>query len=1037
MFLAIGLFVASMAGCLIYLGQPPVGVKPMTAADVYAARLKMAGSPPSAESAPRALPWKQTVRLAVGGLGYATDGENRDLGDLITAQLSSAKGLELIERQELNAALNEGALNLSGLVRAKDAVHAGKLLRADWFLLGTKAEINGASCLVVRLVDARSGITRDGAVFVQTEMPTLAAEVADFVRQQRQIAAEAKPRVYLAIGSFQDLSANNRQADFPQQLRGYLIGAFQHSRLTLLEREYADLLLQEMELDLAGMTEEGGTNTVEPMQSAFWLVDGAYQSYETAQREMEMELQVRRIFGTMARVSIKAPTAEGLCGRVKDAIDRVMNGNTLSIIPTRMSEIRAQLNAGQHLMVPEEKTLSFLTLGVLEYPEGLLLPTWNMDPYRAARTKRNLQEAMRAFRTVLLLDPDNHEAKIDLSACLRVFDHPDEACHYYRQIIEDPVQDRWTAIAGAALAASFQQNPGAAVDFFESAAKDTTNATAAAFYRQHAEAAAALAPTRGSENERLADERLFREMQSFRDSLKEVNPPNPYEFEFGTGEYVRSFGDRVQGAERLAALVPEVKKRYPEMEPYFVAAAVGYQEDTNAPIVSGCQKTLGELKDHPEQIFAPKQFWNFAEHNIFDWAFAHKMYPLAVEVDEAATQNGAGHKTFEELERDKIGVNLALSYVRLQQWAKALPIFESYSNHAVISWVSGNGTLVLTDKEAARCRAKLGLSPVSDPREFQVHDTCLPFPSPWVFTVDDVGLWIAGPDQLLHLDFNLKTNVAVDLPSPSTFPTCVSTGGSQVWIGTQNAGLFEYDKATRDFRHLTQNNGLLMDEIACLHLSGTTLWIGYGAVGDSDGGVGKLDLPTHQLTSFSRSLKAPGRQEQPPAGSVISIVDGAPGELWLLTADFGLHRYRVEDQVWESPQHVLEARAGITTYGLVSAEIVSDPKQVAVGKKWNPGSLLGWGALGVDMFDLESKQWRSLDAVDGLPSGTVTAVALDGNDLWAGGLGYIAVIDVPQGKVRKLARVNTCCFEQMEIGGGFVWTRNDQYLHRILLSDGE
>lgn len=60
-------------------------------------------------------------------------------------------------------------------------------------------------------------------------MPTLATEIADFVRQARQAAAEAKPRVYLAIGTFQDLSVNDRQIGFATQLQGYLTAAFQHS----------------------------------------------------------------------------------------------------------------------------------------------------------------------------------------------------------------------------------------------------------------------------------------------------------------------------------------------------------------------------------------------------------------------------------------------------------------------------------------------------------------------------------------------------------------------------------------------------------------------------------------------------------------------------------------------------------------------------------------------------------------------------------------------------------------------------------------
>ena len=135
---------------------------------------------------------------------------------MLTAELTGAKGLELVERQSLDKVLREMAMNLSGLVRARDAVRAGKLLRAEWFLLGTTAKVNGRDSLVVRIVDARTGIMRDGTVFTSEGEPTrLAGELAAFVRQSRKAAAEARPRLYLAIGAFEDLSLNNRQAAFP------------------------------------------------------------------------------------------------------------------------------------------------------------------------------------------------------------------------------------------------------------------------------------------------------------------------------------------------------------------------------------------------------------------------------------------------------------------------------------------------------------------------------------------------------------------------------------------------------------------------------------------------------------------------------------------------------------------------------------------------------------------------------------------------------------------------------------------------------
>ena len=314
-----------------------------TQADVrqFAAKLGRTNLPPP--SAPLPLPLSQPVRLAIGSLGLADDDQNRQLDDLITAELSGANGFNLVERQSLDAILKEMNLSLSGLVRARDAIQVGKLVRADWFLLGTPVKLHEINSIAVRLVDARTGVMLDGGVFAQKAAPELAADLAGFVRQSRQAAAEARPRMYLAIGAFEDLSVNNRQADFPTQLRGYLTTAYQHSKITLLEREYVDILQQEMRLDLAGLTEGGRTNAPVQMQSAFWLVDGYYQSYETSGLEVELGLNIEQIIGHTTvfgkkPVILRDQSGEPIFKKIKEAIDGAMSKKVAVVAPTRFSE---------------------------------------------------------------------------------------------------------------------------------------------------------------------------------------------------------------------------------------------------------------------------------------------------------------------------------------------------------------------------------------------------------------------------------------------------------------------------------------------------------------------------------------------------------------------------------------------------------------------------------------------------------------------------------------------------------------------------
>ena len=357
------------------------------------------------------IPLSHNVRLAIGWLGLPNQAQNLEVADLLTVELTGAKGLELVERKSLDRVLGELELNLAGLVRAKDAVRAGKLLKAEWFVLGSTAPAGAGNAVIARIVDAQTGVMRDVGVFPCDGLsPALATKLAQFVRACRQAGSEAKPRVFLAVGTFQDLSLNNRLGEFPQQLRTQLIEAYQGSGVTLLEREYVNALLQEVRLDLAGLIDSRAA-ALPRMQSGFWLVDGAYQSYETSGYEVELGLKIKRIFGRETTVLLREKPGQPLVSKVKAEIDKALSAGVAIVAPTRYSEARAQMEAGKELFVPSDS--GWGRVG----PETYLIH----GSFGVAddRQRRNLEEAIRAFQTVLLFEPTNREAKLYLAAAMR------------------------------------------------------------------------------------------------------------------------------------------------------------------------------------------------------------------------------------------------------------------------------------------------------------------------------------------------------------------------------------------------------------------------------------------------------------------------------------------------------------------------------------------------------------------------------------------------------------------------------------------
>jgi tetratricopeptide (TPR) repeat protein len=972
-----------------------------------------------------AIPATQAVRLAIGSLGLADDERNAQVADLLTAELTSTTGLQLVERQNFDKVLHEMQLSLSGLVRAKDAVKVGKLLKADWFLLGTDSVVNGTNVIVVRIVDARTGVLRDAAMVASSESATqLAFELAAFLRRSRQEAANPRTKTYLAIGSFEDLSLNSRQATLPQDIRSYLIADYQGGSSTMLEREFVATLLQEVNLDLAGLTESNGANTPNPMQAAYWMVDGYYQSYETTNLQVELVLNVRRMFGRRQKLELRDQAGESLFRRAKAGIDQAMARNQGAVAVGRVTELQSQMDTGKELataVLPKPFSDWSLT-----WPENYQTRSDN----EMARRLRNTQEAIRAFQTVLLLDPTNREARMYLAACFRLsmIGKVEEARDIYRELIESPVEDSWSSVARQALVESFRwHSPEAKQHWFENAAQLSAKPAAKEFFQRRAHKAAEdVALKNGGTNvHALAEGRLFEAIQSFDNALHGKN--GVFSSAIGMDAFASALGkDRPLIARRLAELFPQIKTKFPDSSPYVLATIVSYQADTNAPIIAEFVRTLDWAAENPDKIVNEgTSFWNHIRYTPHEWARKQKANQLTTKILETLFRvsnqgpKGSGREFGDE---DKMA--LAFAYLADERWTDALGIFESYTNRPLYM---GNGgpwgpafTVILTSKQAALCRQKLSMPPVVDPREFDLGEPCLRlhpeenfghrFEASTPLVASSGGLWLGLAGDLVHLDFDLKTNFCARMPIPTGSAARISTlliGTTNAWIGTSGAGLIEFNTATRTYRHLTEKDGLFMDYISSLLVVGNVLWIGYG--NESGGGLGRLELSTGRFRAFTAPLSSSGDVIAPPRKMVTQVLAGLEGNIWFM-ANSQLRKYRTADDSWE----VLPGPPSVG-YAMDNRRLVN---------ALNTG--------GLEIRDVQSGPFRRLLERNSLP-GRPTTLTLEGNRLWVGGQGFVAVLDLDSAKLTKVAYIPARTVDKIELGGGYAWVQFEKQIYRTKL----
>ncbi|HYG24343.1 MAG TPA: hypothetical protein VEH04_16320 [Verrucomicrobiae bacterium] len=885
----------------------------ITEQDLLAAAGRLHRSAPTVQSLPEPIEPGRAVRLAIGNTGMPGESESQTVGDLVIANLNGAAGLELIERQALDKIVSELQLNARGLVRASDAVRAGQLLRADWFLLGTPAVVNGSNVAVVRLVDARTGVMREAAMIPRdVNVQMIASNLATFVRQSRQDAANPRLKTYLAVGGLEDISLNSRQADLPQQLRSYLIAAYQGSAVTLLEREFVNLLLKELHLDLAGLA-ENQNNPPQPMQAAYWMVDGVYQSYETTNMQIELALDVRRALGRGHRLEFRERSNEDFFRAVKAGIDRIIAQDKQALVFSRLTESKSLLQKGKELARISGDFWSHAWVSYEGYSR--------MAENEMARRRRNAIEAVRCFETVLLLEPLNREARVSLATCFRktLIERLDEAREQYRHVIDESASDEWSEIARQGLVRSFEwPNPSSSkLHWFQHAVKGTTNPAAIAFYETQAKRAAEEAIiVRGNstEAEVLAEKRLFERFQSFDRMLRSGS--GTYSASMGMDAFLEVLGnDREKAGRRLAGLYPRIRADFPVAAPYLLASIITFQTDTNASIFDEFSTTLDWCVENADQL--PNRvvsFWVHLRSTVYYWANDHGFPAIALKALETIARATA----LDSEDERKFGqasdrLAMAFQLMACQKWSNALPIFETFGNRP---YEMGNRgpwgpafTVILPNKQAALCREKLGLPKLHDPREFELGQPCIHFHHPRRYSstsgdnplvgADWNGLWIAFSGELMRVDFDLKTNSVTRMPLEGDTPaSAIHIGPLSIWIGTAGGGIVEFERATQKVRMITEKEGLLMNHISGLWSVGDTLWIGYGNAWG--GGLGKYDIKSRTITSFrTSSLGDITDATQPPRTAVTHIRPGADADIWFKSGAASM-RYRTVQNTWEA-----------------------------------------------------------------------------------------------------------------------------------------
>jgi tetratricopeptide (TPR) repeat protein len=894
------------------------------------------------------------IRLAIAGF---TQSEPRSeqrrydllLNELLMVRLSQAERFQLIERQEIDAAIQEMSLALTQAWVPAESVRVGKLLRADWLLLGSRFDNSGTNTLIVKIVDAQTGVILD-----LTAVPALgasleaeAAIIAGFVENAAPRSARTEQRVFLGIGGFENLGVNHRYPELRASLCAYLERTYQGTRFSVVERSMVNPLLTELRLNLAGLTE--GAATTNSAQPAFLLVDGTYQSFHEEHTQINLILRVQEVGGGQRLFSLTETPGARLNQRISTLLNGALDGLRRDAARiTRKEEAAIQVTRGIERARLESAgdSYNYNYLGGHDPTVGGIEQT---------KRQKNIAEAMEAFEAALLLDPDNTEAKVNLAICLLdpKVNRRKASREYLAEVIGASTNASAEVKARLLLARSYQgEDDRQALDLLLGLDRDVTHPIQSMRVQEEVLQSA----WRLRQVERLTTDAGLRLVErGFLTYCQVLKCPDgyrlwalsPYEMiqKFGNVEWICPINRR--DAERYwEDLLPKVIEKHPDLAPHIWAAYVlwrsvqpdGQSVAVPTNVLAQLQWSLDLLQNEPERVVIADPFVFGFANPFLEWSLQSEQYILGETMASLYERSlgkerhvgnlpPQGSRSSKSVEVVKPFYYAGYCKRALGKWTEALAAFEKAQNQAESITMRTRGpwgeaqTQVRAAELIAECQQHLGpegstglvksIPPPASapPKQFVLGEPLLKLGRPTVFACDGNQVWLT--DGFAPFVYDQRDQTLTDLDWPTSIEhnvTSIQVGESAVWWGTGGSGLVEMDKQTKRCKVYNEADGLLLSTITTLALSKDRLWIGCGQ--GERGGLCYLDLSTRRLKTLTPALRldsitnrlAPDlfAYTNAPNSKIWALAPTPADGLWVLCDDMGLRNYSEAHREWKA-----------------------------------------------------------------------------------------------------------------------------------------
>jgi len=906
---------------------------------------------------------------------------------------------------------------------------------------------------VLKIVDAQTGIMRDLAVVsIEKDLVKSAKAIAEFARNSAQAVSKTNPRVFLGVGQFENLGFTNRFGNFGQNLKIALEQAYQGTRVSIVERGSINPLQNELRLNLGGLTDSA--RQIRSAQPAFLIIDGMFRLVQDDEFKISLLLRVQPIGAKPIQYSFTESPGKVLNHKIIAAINAGLNAMaTNAYRATGKDESRVQFAHGKELSGLYSLNSGYAWFG------GYGLQS------NPGKRHQNISEAIKAFEAALFLDPDYDEAKVCLAICLASPDieQPDLARNYYYEVFAGSTNETLVEFARIQLVKFYsERNDQPALALLSAEANKN-----AVLQERKARAARVGKPTgtlplvdRTAAEQALEArrKRIFADCEEDQSALKIGSAIFTYgrlknHFDAIYGILNRNTNDARQYIDKL---LPNLTEKFPSLELYFLGTYLVWAQEASALNRDRLEHLLDEFATQPQKLHAQETANRAFLQGLTESCVSARLYRMARKSGRLC--KSVAQKTASDAV-SRLDIYLAYCDREDEQWQKACAGFESLGKLEIQLTIAGPWGKppfhFRAEQAAYECRQHLGIAgsppapapkPTTEPPlRFSLNPPVLTLSKGFVFRCDGDEIWLA--DGLLPFVWNKSSEKLREIELPDGIErdiTCIAPGQSSVWFGTAGSGLIELDKSTK--RTKLYREGLLLPNITALLLTDQRLWLGYGK--GEEGGLGYLDLSKRKFYGMTPALDSKSVLpfpfsvpktfvqnpfEIPPKERVVGIVQTSSEEIWLATQGLGIRRYSFISNCWnlrgDEWNNLNDGKISGRTLRLLALT----PDYLIYG-----GHDYG-GNLGI--YDRKRKQTRLVALQEWLPEGVFNgyrfkgflSIALEGDHVWAGGEGFLALIDLASTRVEKLCdlRDGHIRVHGLQIDGGDLWVAAENKLIRL------